>query len=132
MNYTPLPTEFTASESCLAIAETLISPDVVKQILTDHHCHEQRHRNLPDLLVFWLCITMSWFANWSILSVLCCLIQASDLFGELDDIQIPSPSAISQARYHLCEAGTHAIFDAAIATLQSAEIELALFANPSP
>ncbi|MCU0481609.1 MAG: IS4 family transposase [Anaerolineae bacterium] len=101
MNYTPPPSELYSPESCLAIAETIILPDVVEQLLAQHHCHEQRCRELPAMLVFWLCIAMSWFANRSIPSVLCRLIQASQLFGAIEDIRLPSPSAISQARYRL-------------------------------
>ncbi|MCU0481778.1 MAG: IS4 family transposase [Anaerolineae bacterium] len=100
MDYTP-SLETDSPESCLKIAEAVISPDLIQDLLTRHHCHEQRQRDLPAMLVFWLCIAMSWFTNRSIPSVLCRLIQVSSLFGDPNAIHLPSPSAISQARYRL-------------------------------
>lgn len=100
MNYT-LSSEPCSPQSCLKIAETVISPEIIQDILTRHHCHEQRQRDLPAMLVFWLCIAMSWFAHRSIPSVLCRLIQVPSLFSDPNTIRIPSPSAISQARYRL-------------------------------
>jgi hypothetical protein len=100
MNYTP-SSQPDSPESCLKMAETVISPDIIQQLLARHHCHEQRHRDLPAMLVFWLCIAMSWFSNRSIPSVLCRLMQVASFFGDPNDIHLPSPSAISQARYRL-------------------------------
>lgn len=100
MDYTP-SIESYSPESCLKMAETVISPNLIQDILTRHHCREQRHRDLPAMLVFWLCIAMSWFPNRSISSVLCRLTQVSTLFRSIDTIRLPSSSATSQARYRL-------------------------------
>lgn len=79
----------------------LIPSTLIKKVLDKCQAHEVRRRDLPADLVIWLCITSSWLPRYSIQSVLKRLLEVPSLFIPLDQIQLPSRSAISQARYRL-------------------------------
>jgi hypothetical protein len=79
----------------------LISSTILHGILDQCEAWEDRYRDLPADLMIWLCISMCWLPQYSIQSVLKRLLEVSTLFVPLDQIHLPSRSAISQARYRL-------------------------------
>lgn len=61
----------------------------------------QRHRNLPAILVVWLCIALCWQPRRSIQAVLTRLLEIPSLFDPQQYLRLVSRSALSQAGYRL-------------------------------
>lgn len=89
------------SQHLLKIASRIIPVSVIDKHLTGTQVYEQRRRDLPAFMVFWLCLLAAWYPRRALETVLKRLLEVPSLFINPMDLRLPSRSAISQARYRL-------------------------------
>lgn len=92
--------EITPAAIC-QIAGEIIPSELVQALLNEHGVQEQRHRRLSAVLVVWLCIALCWQARRSSQSILTRLLEIPSLFNPAVYLNLPSRSALTQARYRL-------------------------------
>lgn len=83
------------------IVREIIPIEHVRVLLKKHGVQERRQRSLPMVLVVWLCIALCWQTRRSSQSILTRLLEIPSLFNPAMYLNVPSRSAITQARYRL-------------------------------
>ncbi|MCI0710720.1 MAG: transposase domain-containing protein [Chloroflexi bacterium] len=83
------------------VAGEIRCADRVVSLLRTHQVQEQRRRDLPALLVVWLCIAMYWQPRRSLQSIATRLLEIPSLFEPATYLWVPSRSALTRARYRL-------------------------------
>src|SRR5207247_5351115 len=90
--------------------ERAVPLEIVKEVLTDHHAHEQRCRKLSMHQVIYLVIAMNLFARERLALVLERLLHTWRWLFAQEEVPTPSDSAIHQRRDQLGVAPMVALF----------------------
>src|SRR5438445_6111983 len=80
----------------LEALERAVPMDIVEEVLTDHHAHEQRCRKLSMSQVVYLVIAMNLFARERLALVLERLLHTWQWLFAPEEVRTPSDSAIPQ------------------------------------
>src|SRR5882762_5247161 len=94
----------------LEALERAVPMDLVEEVLTQHHCHEQRCRKLSMSQVVYLVIAMNLFARERLALVLERLLHTWQWLFAPEEVRTPSDSAIHQRRDQLGVAAMVALF----------------------
>ena len=79
----------------------LLPSQIIRDVLENTNCYEQRQRKLRAEWVVWICIIMAWLPRYSIQAVMAKLWQVASINQLHPTATMASASAISQARYRL-------------------------------